>query len=143
MSILSQDHDGRHKCVNAGTCDLGCAAGAKGGTNFTYWPMLENAGVELRSECRVREILVDQLTGFATGVLYHGADGQLHEQKAELVVVACNGVGTPRLLLKRVFGFAFEAKLLQFQKLLERNLPLAAKDCGLSGELSTIGTGLC
>lgn len=99
VSILSQDHDGRHKCVNAGTCDLGCAAGAKGGTNFTYWPMLENAGVELRSECRVREILVDQLTGFATGVLYHGADGQLHEQKAELVVVACNGVGTPRLLL--------------------------------------------
>ena len=99
VSILSQDHDGRQKCVNAGTCDLGCAAGAKGGTNFTYWPMLENAGVELRSECRVREILVDQVTGFATGVLYHGADGQVHEQKAELVVVACNGVGTPRLLL--------------------------------------------
>jgi choline dehydrogenase-like flavoprotein len=99
VSILSQDHDGRQKCVNAGTCDLGCAAGAKGGTNFTYWPMLENAGVELRSECRVREVLVDEATGFATGVLYHGADGQVHEQMAELVVVACNGVGTPRLLL--------------------------------------------
>ncbi len=99
VSILSQDHDGRQKCVNAGTCDLGCAAGAKGGTNFTYWPMLENAGVELRTNSRVREILIDEDTGFATGVLYHGADGQLHEQKAELVIVACNGVGTPRLLL--------------------------------------------
>lgn len=99
VAILSRDDDGRQKCVNAGTCDLGCAAGAKGGTNFTYWPMLENAGVELRTKARVREILVDEASGFATGVLYHGADGQIHEQKAELVVVACNGVGTPRLLL--------------------------------------------
>ncbi|MCP5001525.1 MAG: GMC family oxidoreductase [Hyphomicrobiales bacterium] len=99
VAILSQDYDGRTKCVNAGTCDLGCAAGAKGGTNFTYWPILENAGVELKTGCRVREILVDEDTGFATGVLYHGPDGQVHEQKAEMVIVACNGVGTPRLLL--------------------------------------------
>ncbi|ASJ75810.1 GMC family oxidoreductase [Granulosicoccus antarcticus] len=98
-AILSEDRDGRQKCVNAGTCDLGCAAGAKGGTNFTYWPMLENAGVELRCESRVRKILVDENTGLATGVLYHGSDGQLHEQKAELVIIACNGIGTPRLLL--------------------------------------------
>ena len=99
VSILSQDHDGRQKCVNAGTCDLGCAAGAKGGTNFTYWPILTKAGVEVRTECRVREILINQQTGFATGVLYHGPDGQLHEQNAEIVIVACNGIGTPRLLL--------------------------------------------
>jgi len=99
VAILSEDHDGRQKCVNAGTCDLGCAAGAKGGTNFTYWPILENAGVELRTECRVREILVDDETELASGVLYHGPDGQVHRQEAELVVVACNGIGTPRMLL--------------------------------------------
>ena len=99
VAILSRDDDGRQKCVNAGTCDLGCAAGAKGGTNFTYWPMLEGAGVELRTKARVREILVDEATGLATGVLYHGPDGQVHEQRAEMVIVACNGVGTPRLLL--------------------------------------------
>ncbi|MCR8723367.1 GMC family oxidoreductase [Frigidibacter sp. ROC022] len=104
VAILSEDRDGRQKCVNAGTCDLGCAAGAKGGTNFTYWPILENAGVELRTRSRVREILVDQRTGLASGVLYHGADGQLHEQKAEMVVVACNGIGTPRLLLNSRSG---------------------------------------
>ena len=104
VAILSQDHDGRQKCVNAGTCDLGCAAGAKGGANFTYWPVLENAGVELRTKCRVREILVDQATGMATGVLYHGPDGQVHEQKAEIVIMACNGVGTPRLLLNSRSG---------------------------------------
>ena len=99
VAILSRDRDGRSRCVNAGTCDLGCAAGAKGGTNFTYWPILENAGVELRTECRVREVLVDKGTGFARGVLYHGPDGELHEQRAELVILACNGIGTPRLLL--------------------------------------------
>lgn len=99
VAILSRDDDGRQKCVNAGTCDLGCAAGAKGGANFTYWPMLEGAGVELRTNARVREILVDETTGLATGVLYHGADGQVHEQRAEMVIMACNGVGTPRMLL--------------------------------------------
>jgi len=91
VAILSEDRDGRQKCVNAGTCDLGCAAGAKGGTNFTYWPMLEAAGVELRTESRVREILVDQVTGLATGVLYHDANGEVHRQDAELVDVACKG----------------------------------------------------
>lgn len=99
VAILSRDDDGRQKCVNAGTCDLGCAAGAKGGSNFTYWPILENAGVELRTKARVREILVDEGTGLANGVLYHGADGEVHEQRAEMIVMACNGVGTPRLLL--------------------------------------------
>ena len=98
VAILSRDQDGRSKCVNAGTCDLGCAAGAKGGTNFTYWPMLEQSGVELRIGCRVREILLDE-NGMARSVLYHGADGQLYEQKAEIVILACNGVGTPRVLL--------------------------------------------
>lgn len=99
VAILSRDFEGRSKCVNAGTCDLGCAAGAKGGTNFTYWQMLENSGVELRTRARVREITVDENTGMASGVLYHDAQGRVHEQKAEMVVVACNGIGTPRLLL--------------------------------------------
>lgn len=99
VAILSQPYDGRAACVNAGTCDLGCAAGAKASTNITYWPRLERAGVELRPGCRVREVLVDPATGMATGVLYHGPDGQVHEQRAEIVVLACNGIGTPRLLL--------------------------------------------
>ncbi len=99
VAILSEDSDGRQRCVNAGTCDLGCAAAAKGSTSFTYWPILEAGGVELRTECRVREILVNQDTGLATGVLYHARDGSVHEQEAEIVVLACNGIGTPRLLL--------------------------------------------
>jgi len=97
-SILSEDYEGRAKCVNAGTCDLGCSTGAKASVDITYWPLLQRRGVDLRPNCRVREIVVNE-QGMATGVLYYDEDGNLQEQKAEMVVVACNGVGTPRLML--------------------------------------------
>ena len=35
----------------------------------------------------------------ATGVIYYDAEGEEQFQQAEVVVLACNGVGTPRLLL--------------------------------------------
>ena len=55
-------------------------------------------GVELRTNCRVREITVDR-DGQLRGALYYDAAGQLQEQTAPIVIVACNGIGTPRLLL--------------------------------------------
>ncbi len=97
-AILSQEYEGRAKCVNAGPCDLGCAQGAKASTDITYWPLAERRRVELRTGCRVREITVNE-EGMADGVLYYDKEGQLQKQKAEVVVLACNGIGTPRLLL--------------------------------------------
>jgi choline dehydrogenase-like flavoprotein len=52
----------------------------------------------LRTNCRVREVTIDA-AGRARGALYYDATGQLREQTAPVVIVACNGVGTPRLLL--------------------------------------------
>lgn len=98
VAILSREHEGRAACVNAGTCDLGCATGAKASVDQTYWAILKNAGVEIRTGSRVQEVLVDDHDR-ATGVLYHDHSGAIHEQSAEIVIVACNGVGTPRLLL--------------------------------------------
>ena len=66
--------------------------------NTTYWPVLLRAGVELRTNCRVREIMLDE-HGMASGVLYHDPEGRLQRQRAEVVVLACNGIGTPRLML--------------------------------------------
>jgi choline dehydrogenase-like flavoprotein len=97
-AILSREYEGRAACINLGPCLSGCAQGAKASTDITYWPAAQRKGVELRTGCRVREITV-RADGMADGVLYYDADGQLQEQKAELVVVACNGIGTPRLLL--------------------------------------------
>ncbi len=97
-AITTREYEGRAPCVNAGTCLIGCAQGAKGSTDITYWPVAVRKGVRLRTRCRVREITVGP-DGLADGVLYHDADGALHEQKAHVVVLACNGIGTPRLLL--------------------------------------------
>ena len=97
-AIASQPYEGRAACINEGTCLQGCAQGAKGSTDVTYWPLAVRQGVELRTRCRVREITVAE-SGMADGVIYYDVDGVERKQKAEVVVVACNGIGTPRLLL--------------------------------------------
>ena len=55
-------------------------------------------GQELRPRCRVREITVDD-DGMANGVWYYDEQGEEQFQAAAVVVLATNGVGTPRLLL--------------------------------------------
>ena len=97
-AIATREHNGRAKCLNLGPCNAGCAQGAKSSADVTYWPMAQRAGVELRTGCRVREVTVDE-HDMATGVAYFDADGVERHQRAEVVIVACNGVGTPRLLL--------------------------------------------
>ena len=97
-AIITAAYDGRSSCNNCGPCDIGCARSAKSSTDVTYWPKAVAAGVELRTGARVREISVGP-DGLASGAIYYGTDGQVHEQKAKVVVMACNGIGTPRLLL--------------------------------------------
>ncbi|MCP5152508.1 MAG: GMC family oxidoreductase [Chromatiales bacterium] len=100
-AIATRDYEGRERCANLGPCGSGCAKGAKGSADITYWPLALRAGVELRTHCRVREITVDE-NDMATGAIYFDADGVEHHQRAHVVIMACNGVGTPRLLLNSV-----------------------------------------
>jgi choline dehydrogenase-like flavoprotein len=97
-AITTQEHEGRAPCINAGTCLLGCPQGAKASADITYWPAALRQGVRLQTRCRVREITVND-TGMADGVIYYDADGIERRQPAHVVVLACNGIGTPRLLL--------------------------------------------
>ncbi|MDH3686395.1 MAG: GMC family oxidoreductase [Myxococcales bacterium] len=97
-AIATEEYEGRAPCINLGPCIMGCAQGAKASTDVTYWPKAVREGIELRTRCRVREITVDE-NGLADGVIYYDGDGNEQRQKAEIVIVACNGVGTPRLLL--------------------------------------------
>ena len=97
-AITSQEHEGRAPCINAGTCVVGCPQGAKASTDVTYWPVALRQGVTLKTRCRVREITVAE-NGMADGVIYYDAEGVERRQKAHVVVLACNGIGTPRLLL--------------------------------------------
>jgi choline dehydrogenase-like flavoprotein len=97
-AIATRPYEGRAQCVNLGPCIMGCAQGAKASTDITYWPVAVRRGVELRTGCRVREITV-RPDGMADGVIYYDESGAERRQRAEVVVLACNGIGTPRLLL--------------------------------------------
>ena len=97
-AIITENYDGRAKCINLGACGSGCAQGSKSSADITYWPHALRAGVELRTRCRVREITVNN-ESMATGVIYYDENGNEQMLKAHVVVLACNGIGTPRLLL--------------------------------------------
>jgi choline dehydrogenase-like flavoprotein len=95
-AIITEDYDGRAACINAGTCLTGCARSSRD-TDITPAAALRQ-GVALKTRCRVREITLGT-NGLADGVIYYDDDGIEHRQRAEVVVLACNGIGTPRLLL--------------------------------------------
>ena len=97
-AIASQRLGELARCVRYGTCETGCPAGAKASFDITHWPAAISSGAELRTHCRVRKISTDR-RGRADGAVYFDAAGAEREQKARLVIVAANGIGTPRLLL--------------------------------------------
>src|SRR3981081_3542512 len=97
-AIATVDYEGRAKCINLSHCISGCAQGAKASTDITYWPAAIRAGVELRTRCRVREIMTNQ-QGMVSGVVYYDADGIERFQPAAVGIMACNAVGTARILL--------------------------------------------
>lgn len=97
-AIASREHEGRAPCINLGHCGHGCAQGAKASTDITYWQEAMRSRVEVRTRCRVSRIETNDAR-MATGVCYFDGDGQEVFQPAEMVILACNGIGIPRLLL--------------------------------------------
>ena len=103
ITVATAEYEGRAKCINLGHCTPGCAQGAKASVDITYWPDAIRAGVELRTRCRVREITLNE-HGLAAGVVYYDPNGIERFQPAEMVILAANGIGTPRLLLNSISG---------------------------------------
>ena len=97
QAIISKTYKNRPGCMLHGKCMFGCPIAAKASTDRTYWPLSLERGAVLKTWCRVKEITVNK-KGEVDGALYFEKD-TLHEIKAKVVVVSCNGVGTPRLLL--------------------------------------------
>lgn len=97
-AINTHRHGQRGACINLGPCNTGCAQGAKGSVDVTYWPVAKRQGVEVRTNCQALEVTLD-VQGRANGVVYADAKNHRHHLKAAVVVLACSGVGTPRLLL--------------------------------------------
>ncbi|MBV9704304.1 MAG: GMC family oxidoreductase [Methylobacteriaceae bacterium] len=96
--VISTDYDGRRACHGCGVCS-GCARGSMSKFALSVWPKALAAGVDLRIYARVLRIEKGR-DGRAAGAVYvDRATGRLRQVKADVVIVAANGVGTPRLLL--------------------------------------------
>lgn len=98
LAIASRDYRGRPACTNRGFCTAGCPTGALATPANTYWPEALSQGAKLMTGARVREVTVKS-DGTADGAIFYDADGELRRVKARIVVLAANGLGTPRLLL--------------------------------------------
>lgn len=99
MAVNSRDYRGRPACNHCGDCQSGCSRESLAGSHNTYLPRALAAGARLRTGARVERVLTDD-TGTAIGVRYvDRASGRRYNQPADAVVVCCNGIGTPRLLL--------------------------------------------
>lgn len=99
LAINVEGRDERAGCVQFGFCNQGCLSGAKWSTLVSEIPKAEATGLlTLHTDAMVRRIEHDA-SGKVTGVTFTRAGGSEVRQRARLVVVACGGVETPRLLL--------------------------------------------
>lgn len=98
-AVLTEGRGDRLPCNSCGMCVLGCPRGALGTATQAYIKPALALGLDLRAGARVTRISTDA-TGAADGVDYIDLDsGQAHRVEAPLVVLAGNGIGSPRMLL--------------------------------------------
>jgi len=100
MARNSVPYNGRGPCMRCRWCvGFACEVDAKNGSQNTVIPTaLATGNCELRTECMVKEILVDE-RGRARGVSYFDERGHLQEQLSDVVVVSGCTVESARLLL--------------------------------------------
>lgn len=100
QAALSRPYNGRPKTViSAFAQQHGDPSGTRSSALNIWVPdALATGRYDLRPESYVHEITVDE-HGRAKGVLYQDKDGNMLEQEADLVIVACGAVETARLLL--------------------------------------------
>ena len=96
----SVPYSGRPACYRMRTCvGFACPVNAKCGTHNTVIPTaLESGNCELRTNCQVAEIMMNE-KGLATGVKYYDENDKGLIQTADIVIVAAAAVETARLLL--------------------------------------------
>ena len=100
QAALSQPFDGRPATViSAFAQQHGDPTGTRSSALNVFVPQAVATGrYDLRPDSYVREITVDE-RGRAKGAVYEDADGRLHEQEADVVILACGAVETARLML--------------------------------------------
>ncbi|MCB2012395.1 MAG: GMC family oxidoreductase [Geminicoccaceae bacterium] len=96
--VVSEAYDGRPGCNGCGMCN-GCPRGSMTLNSRSIWPKALAAGARLQTHARVLRIETGA-DGRATGAIWKNRITGMEERtRARIVIVAANGVGTPRLLL--------------------------------------------
>ncbi len=98
VAINEGSHGDRPHCIYRGFCIQGCKVGAKQSTLVSHVPDAIRYGAEIRADCMVGRINVDD-RGLVTGVTYFDPEGRQVEQRAKVVIVSGYAIETPRLLL--------------------------------------------
>lgn len=97
-AIATRNTKGLVPCVRYGTCEAGCPNGSKSSADITHWPTALKQGATLITGARVHQITTDA-DGLASGATFIDRTGTDHHIRADVVVLAANGIGTARLLL--------------------------------------------
>lgn len=97
-AVNSLSYGGRPPCNHCGFCAQGCMIGAKGSTLVNCFPAAQALGAEIRPHSFVTRIELDH-RGRARGVVYIDPGGTERFQEADVVILAANGIQSPRLLL--------------------------------------------
>ena len=93
----SQAHVGkRQECINRGFCEAGCSTGAKASMDVTFIPMAIRFGAEIRSECFVTKLRVENGQINRVNYLENGIEDS---QDCRYVFLCAGAIETPRLLL--------------------------------------------
>ena len=66
--------------------------------NESYLPLAINKGVKIKKNCRVKKLILNK-KGLIDGIVYTNSKGKETFFKSKLVILACNAVGTTRILL--------------------------------------------
>ena len=98
IAVATTEYDGRAQVYQPRPLHAWLRAGRKGERGHHLLATCAAGRVELRTRCRVREITANE-HGMASGVIYYDPNGVERFQPAEMVILAANGIGTPRLLL--------------------------------------------
>jgi choline dehydrogenase-like flavoprotein len=96
-AISSTYQDNRVPCQNVGPCNTGCPTGAKSSVDKTYIPKAIANGIELRVNTIAHTLISagDEIEGV---MVRH--KGQEEALRAKITVLACNAIGTTRILGK-------------------------------------------
>jgi choline dehydrogenase-like flavoprotein len=122
-AINTSNRNSRGKCINLGPCNSGCAQGAKGSVDTVYWPKSLANGVELRTLAQVTKLNLNHNESAVESVVYRNPDNTEVVIKAKIFVIACNGIGTPRLLLSNKTS-RFKSGISNSSGLVGKNLML-------------------